>query len=852
MIYSTLGDENVGQGNFKTATENYERALTIAKEKGDRVLEKKLNIDLGDVFYKLGDFTTAIDYHKSALKIAKEVGDRATEGKSYGNLGTVYHAQGDFKKAVTFHESDLKITEEVKDRDGEGQASNNVGYAYNSLGDYKRALRYLNHSLKIAKELGNRALKGNVYCNLGNTYGNMGYFKAAISYHELELKTAKEVEDRLAELNAYSHLGWDYDRLGDCKKALDYHEHSLKIAKEVGNKAGEEAAYCNIGNAYEGLGDFNTAFEFYNCFLDIAKEMGDRTGEGRAYGDLGNTYFKLGHLLTAIEYHERCLKIFKVAGDIAMEGMSYGNLGNAFYVLGDFKTAIGYQEHSLKIAQKVKDRVGEATSLNGLGKSLESHGSTFKALDCYCSSVKIYNDIRNDLHFEDKWKISFRDMYQNVYTNLWRLLLKQGKVVKALSAADQGRAQALNDLIKLNYVPELPSLAPDETSLRTFRFLPSNTVFIAVDNTEIIFWIIRNDIDQDVQCRITKLEKDVDKLFFQILIQGVYKEIAARAGVKCENRSLEDTRDETLTDEMSQFTVTHFLNFPTDTLKTLYSYIIAPIADLLHGSEVTFSPDGPLCLAPFSALVDSNARYLSQSFRIRVIPSLTSLRMIADYSPDYHIKTGALLVGDPCLEEVVYHGRKLDQLPCAKKEVEMIGNILDTSPLTGKDATKDQVLSRLSSVALVHIAAHGSIETGEIALAPNTTRESKTPVEDDFILTMRDVLSAQMRAKLVVLSCCHSGRGDIMKAEGVVGIGRAFLGAGARSVLVSLWAIDDEATQQFMESFYQQLSRGRSASEALNNAMKCMRDSNEFSQVRYWAPFVLIGDDVTLDFDNGD
>ncbi|KAL9965044.1 hypothetical protein ACROYT_G028771, partial [Oculina patagonica] len=113
-----------------------------------------------------------------------------------------------------------------------------------------------------------------------------------------------------------------------------------------------------------------------------------------------------------------------------------------------------------------------------------------------------------------------------------------------------------------------------------------------------------------------------------------------------------------------------------------------------------------------------------------------------------------------------------------------------------------------------------------------------------------DVLSVQLRARLVVLSCCHSGRGEI-KAEGVVGIARAFLGAGARSVLVSLWAIDDEATLEFMKSFYQHLAEGRSAGEALNRAMKCMRDSDEFSEVKYWAPFVLIGDDVTLDLDEG-
>ena len=185
----------------------------------------------------------------------------------------------------------------------------------------------------------------------------------------------------------------------------------------------------------------------------------------------------------------------------------------------------------------------------------------------------------------------------------------------------------------------------------------------------------------------------------------------------------------------------------------------------------------------------------------------------------------------------------------AEKEVQMIGEILQTTPLVGKQATKDEVLRRISSVALVHIAAHGKMETGEIALAPTTTRSSSlVPVEKDYLLTMKDVLKAEIRARLVVLSCCHSARGEI-NAEGVVGIARAFLGAGARSVLVSLWAIDDEATMEFMKVFYQQLVNGRSASEALNKAMKSMIESVRFNAVKYWAPFVLIGDDVTVEFE---
>ena len=176
----------------------------------------------------------------------------------------------------------------------------------------------------------------------------------------------------------------------------------------------------------------------------------------------------------------------------------------------------------------------------------------------------------------------------------------------------------------------------------------------------------------------------------------------------------------------------------------------------------------------------------------------------------------------------------------------MIGERLGANPLIGKQATKQAVLQAINSVSLIHFAAHGDAERGEIALAPAIRSPNRIPKEEDYLLTMSDISKAQLRAKLVVLSCCHSGRGQI-RTEGVVGIARAFLGSGARSVLVAMWALDDSATEQFMSCFYEHLVCGESASESLHEAMKWMR-CNGYSEARQWAPFMLIGDNVTFDF----
>ena len=844
--YANLGDAHHSLGEFEKAIDYHEQDLKIAKEVGGKAGRGNAYANLGNARHSLGDFKKAIGYHENQLKIAKEVGNRAAEGYAYANLGNAYHSLGECKKGIDYHERHLKIAKEMGDRVGEGRAFANLGNAFHSLGDFKKAIDCHDRDLKIARQVGDLVGEGRAYGNLGNAFHRLSDFKKAIDYHERDLKIAKEVGDRAEEARANGNLGNAYHSLGDFKKAIEHHEKHLKIAEELGNRALRE--YANLGNAYFRLSDFKKAIDYHKRDLRIAKEEGDRSREGRAYANLGNAQYRLGDFEKAMDYYERHLKIAKEVGDRAAEGTAYANLGNICYSRKDFIKAIDYHERHLNIAKELGDKVALANSFYRLGSSLESIGSLHEAIVHYQQSVATFNDIRGHLQFKDEWKISLRNMYETAYAILWRLLLKQGKVVEALISAEQGRAQALKDLMELKYglqTTNAGSAAVKETDSDILSCFPPNTIFMGIEEEEIVFWVFKKG--KDVELRRKEVRDDSSRnnvaTFLQSLMQSVRQGIGVTADIRCEDRSLESVRDEKLADEEYSRRGLHSSMFGSNALRVLHDIILDPIADLLHGSEVIFVPEGPLCLAPYAAFLDLNSKYLCESFRIRVLPSLTSFKLITDCAADYHIKTGALLVGDPWVQGVT----KLKQLPCAREEVEMIGQTLSTSPLIGRQATKNEVLKRLSSVALVHIAAHGSMETGEIALAPNPTNSSQKPIKEDFLLTLKDVLNVEMRAKLVVLSCCHSARGEI-KAEGVVGIARAFLGAGARSVLVALWAIDDEATLEFMKSFYQQLVRGRSASEALNQAMNSMRESAKFSAVKYWAPFVLIGDDVTLEF----
>ena len=287
---------------------------------------------------------------------------------------------------------------------------------------------------------------------------------------------------------------------------------------------------------------------------------------------------------------------------------------------------------------------------------------------------------------------------------------------------------------------------------------------------------------------------------------------------------------------------------PEPSLTLFHEMLINPVSDLLDEPEIIIVPDRNLYRVPFAALLDKKGKYLSENFRIRMIPSLTTLKLIQNSPADFHSQTGALIVGDPDVGDVIYNGRlnrNFVSLPGARKEAEMIGRLLGVSPLLGKEATKQAVLQRIDSASLIHFTAHGNAERGEITLSPPRST-NEIPQEDDYLLKMSDISKVQLRAKLVVLSCSHSACGQI-RAEGAVGIARAFLGSGARSVLVALWALDDSATEQFMSRFYHHLVRGESTSDSLHKAMNWMRE-NGFTKVSEWAPFMLIGDNVTFDF----
>ena len=857
------------QGKYEKSKDLYLKALSIFIEFGNIYGEAACYGSLGNVFRCLGEYVKAEEFLQKALQIEREIGDKHGESICYVNLGNVFTSLGEYVKAEEYLQKALQIKREIGDKHGEAACYGSLGNLFRHLAEYLKAKEYLQKALQIKREIGDKHGESTCYVNRGNVLASLGEYVKAEEYLQKALQIKREIGDKHGEAACYGSLGNVFESLGEYVKAEEYLQKALQIKREIGDTVGEAICYVNLGNVLDYLGENVKAEEYLQKALQIKREIGDKHGEAACYGSLGNVFESLGEYVKAEEYLQKALQIKREIGDKHGEAICYGSLGNILFCTGEYLKAKQYHEKAIALSYET-GRIDLQLKCHLLlaADTLCLTGNTDDAVSRLLASIEKCEEMRIHLRANDQFKISFLDKNASTYKSLSRLFLVTGKFHEALCAEELGRARALSDLMSAQYsVEQQTSVNPQSWfNIGRTETKESNCscLYISCLNHQILLWVIKPN--KTIHFRLKDVNdhfgnkkegRSVDKIFNDIVFRRFHFQLTQE---RCEDRSLFPSNtayvkqaspsegDEPAVlrpveedgDDESQY-------IDPPKLSQCYKMIIGPVADLLVKPEIIIVPDSVLWKVPFSAFKDENGKYLSETFRIRIAPSLTTLRMIKESPENYHSQTGVLIVGEPKIGQVFHKGRRetLCPLPGAREEAEMIARLLGAQPLLGEHATKEAVLQRIHSVSLIHFAAHGDAERGEIALAAPRSFEG-IPQEKHYLLTMAEVSQVCLRAKLVVLSCSHSARGQI-RSEGVVGIARAFLGSGARSVLVALWAIEDLATKQFMSRFYEHLVCGKSASEALHQTMKWMR-GNGFAEVRQWAPFMLIGDNVTFDF----
>ena len=869
-VYNHIGEVYHIRGSYETARHYYEKALRINKEIGIEIQQATSYNNLGVMSHNcLGKLNEALAYHEKALEIRKRLGYRKDEGTSYNNIGGVYEARGDYKKALEYYERSLALSIEIKDRVLEGRNLYFIGKVYGILAQHKKAVAFHKRALEIRSETGGR--KAGVLTDLGNSYMALGEYEKAIEHHKLGIKLCEEIGDLECLDTCYNNLGLLYSYLGEGEKAKEYLEKSIDIRKKTGSRVSLANQYCNISQSCMNSGQYQKSRDYAEEALKISRETGHIREETAALLALGNVFLCLGKNEKATEYAEKALRIAKEIGEKQKEVSSFVLLGSIHFAQGHNENAIWYQNKALEMMKEIGIRdQGQFRVLHTLGLAYSSQGELSKACDVLLEGIKIHQSTRSSLQ-DETTKLSLDDKNFSCYRTLSWLLLRQGKFNDALFTLELGRSRTLVDLMWEKYGIK-DTRGENEVSLSALQgFLRKqerNFLFIAIrvePYHEIALWFVdkggnikfkfitvdltrelskENNVAEESGVDFSTLTLDDDAQYEDRSLAALYDD-GPLASVE---QRIKPNKNSVQIGKRKQIGNKSYLEV-SFTFKS-YSAFIAPILDLIDSPEIIISPEPCIFLTPFASLKDDNGKYLCETVRVRLIPSLTTLKLIHDSPVDYHSQSGALIVGEPKIHRVELNGnvRKLCPLPKAREEAQMVSRLVGVPCLVGEEATKEEVLRRIQDVSLVHIAAHGDADTGEIALAPNSSVIGVPKIED-VLLTMNDIAQVGIRAKLVVLSCCHSARGKILTAEGVVGIARAFLASGARSVLMSLWAVDDEATKAFMNIFYKYLIRDKlSASEALDQTMKKMRESDLYSERKHWAPFVLLGDDVTLNF----
>ena len=764
-------------------------ALAIA-DQFTNFLYRNIYVVMFNAYLFLCDYKNAERQARKLLPIFRDSGDKRQEGTLSLQLAKICYRQSRFVETKELCERAIKIMKAIGESREQALAYDFLGNILKSRSEYQKAKEYYEKALAIRMEISDRLGEGATYGNLGNMFYSLGEYKKAKEYHEKALAITMAIGDRRGEGATYGNLGGVFCSLGKYKKAKEYNEKALAICTKIGERQGEGAAYANLGSVFYSLGDYKKAKEYNDKALAIQILIGDKGGEAVNYYLYGNVYLSLGEYDIAEEYLEKACLISRDIGDIMKE----------FKILCSFS--------HLKVLQS---------------KFEEAYSYLYQC-------IEKYEQLRNSLKGNNQFKISLLEVHGTFpYILLSTMLCGTRNPRDALYVEELGRARVLADFMAGKFSLENHISGNPESwfGIQTIvnKEINCDFLYISYYDRIVFLWLLKTN--GDIYFRNATVDEGTLRAEFVVDLDGVFQK-SFRSFVilpkqNCEDRSLTETMPISLHDESEAPSRGEETQNTERSLHLCFKLLIAPVADLLTETEVIIVPDRSLYRVPFAALRDQpGGKYLSETFRIRFVPSLSTLKLIQDSPADYHSQTGALVVGDPKVGKVLYKGSPInfdnDPLPCARKEAEMVGRLLGVQPLLGERATKDTVLQAINSVSLIHVAAHGNAERGEICLSPNRATND-IPQEEDYLLTMSDISKVQLRAKLVVLSCCHSGRGEIKK-EGVIGIARAILGSGARSVLVALWAIEDTATEQLMSHFYEHLVGGESASESLHQAMK--------------------------------
>ncbi|MCI0490613.1 MAG: CHAT domain-containing protein [Blastocatellia bacterium] len=829
-------------------------------------------------------YRSALDYYRKSLDLFRALSNRKKEAETLFEIATIHNLLGESQKAINYCHESLLIAEAESDTGDRARALNYMGVVYHSLYDHQSAFYYFTQALSLFEGAGRYEEALTLY-NLARVSADMGQYREALEFYDKSLALMRAFQDASSEGFILSGIGGLHFLQGDAQKALELFTRSLKLFREHVIPRGEAIVLNQIGKCHESLGDHEKAIDYFNQALKLLRAIEDKTGQAVSLYNISNIERRRGNNDSALKHIAAAIEIIeslRARVDIEQLRASFLASFQNFYGLqvellmqaGKRQERNLYDERNAIAAFEVSERARARTLLEAIGRqrislTADAHGELIES--------------------EREAARKLRDKAGA----LTRLLMGKHTEAEAANARREVETATLeHQQVKARIRQSNPRYAnlvePQPATLAEIQ-----RQSLDADSLLLEYHLGR---ERSYLWAVTK----TSFASFELPPSGEIEREAKRVYSLLTSRNRQ-VRFETVDERRLRYAKDDAdLN---DAMSDLSRMILAPVAAHLAGKNLLVVADGALHYIPFAALpVPETRGRIAASPRLSLSASYIPLVVEHEIVMTASASTLALLrkelagrkiaprmiavLADPVFDRrderlqaamakrrpaqasatrglaetseilraakdagLVDSELELPRLPATRREAEAIAALVPASSrfqALDFDASRATATSPdLSQYRYVHFATHGILNSRypELSGVVLSLFDEQGRERDGF-LRGYEVLNLRLPAELVVLSGCRTGLGKEVRGEGLVGLTRAFMYAGAARVAVSLWDVSDEGTAELMARFYRGMlgpKRLRPA-EALRAAQIEMWKETRWHLPYYWASFVLQGE----------
>lgn len=872
-----LASVSKDRGDLTRAAELYSEASAIRERTGDaRGIAADQN-NLGLIARELGDLEAARRAFERALALNRE-GDRDRPmALNLTNLADIASISGDYARADALYREALAINREAGDRAETAYVLHDLGLLAMRRGDYTQARVTLAEALGIHEESGAAVEAVAVRRNLATLQAAMGDLETALSTLRRAERDAAATPEAPGFQASLALVRADLAlQLGQLAEADAEYARAQQLYRAAGHEAGRAEAQQGRGLLLYLRDDHAGALRS----LDLAASGQARAGDERAAALtqllIGHVQREKGDTAAARQTITRAQESLRALDDPVGEAA-------AFVALGDLAVRTGATLAAESLYRSGLARLGERPAVDvrwqlhaGLAEALRTRGSLGPAAEELRAAIAAIEKVAGGIRIEER-RVGFLADKWTVYASLALVEQRLGRPGEAFAVSEQLRARQLRDMLARGRIPAGRELTAKEQDLRRRITELTQAIEAAGSDRRSLRELALTEESVDVAREaLAASQRAYGELLLELReSEPAYAELVSGEPVDWQSVAARLARDEVmleylLTDSTSTvFVVTNDTVAAVDLdvdrrtlgnlvefarramqrpgtipgspmwrtpLRRLHQYLIEPVerAGWLGGKrKLVIVPHAQLHFLPFAALLDAGPpeRFLIYRYQLTRAPSASTWVRMAER------------VERRQSERVLALAPRTEMLPASREEVLGIRAIhgARSTILIGESASERALRAEAPRHSIVHLATYGVLNKHNPLFS---FVELAADAEDDGRLEVHEVFGLDLAGQLVVLSACQTALGsgaiaDVPPGDDWVGLVQAFMYAGARGVIASLWPVEDRATAQLMQRFYQQLAAGQSEAMALAEAQRALLQDRRTAHPFYWGGFVL-------------